>query len=140
MKIYFSGAISGGRDHAAIYQRMVARMQAQGHEVLSAHVADPVVLEHEKDVSPRVVFDRDVAWIDECDAVVAEVSTPSTGVGYEYGYALQIGKPVLCVYRAGLRMSKMITGNPAPNLTVATYADADELDAKVDVFLDGLTR
>jgi len=140
MKIYFSGAISGGRDHAAIYQRMVARMQAQGHEVLSAHVADPAVLEHEKDVLPRIVFDRDVAWIDECDAVVAEVSTPSTGVGYEYGYALQIGKPVLCVYRAGMRMSKMITGNPAPNLAVATYADEDELDAKVDAFLDGLTR
>ena len=140
MKIYFSGAISGGRANAAIYQRMVARMQAQGHEVLSAHVADPAVLEHEQDVSPRVVFDRDVAWIDECDAVVAEVSTPSTGVGYEYGYALQIGKPVLCVYRVGMRLSKMITGNPALNLTVATYADDDELDAKVDAFLDGLTR
>jgi nucleoside 2-deoxyribosyltransferase len=140
MKIYFSGAISGGRADAAIYQRMVARMQAQGHEVLSAHVADPAVLEHEKDVSPRVVFDRDVAWIDECDAVVAEVSIPSTGVGYEYGYALQIGKPVLCVYRTGMRMSKMITGNPAPNLTVAMYADEAELDAKVDAFLDGLTR
>jgi nucleoside 2-deoxyribosyltransferase len=140
MKIYFSGAISGGRDHAAIYQRMVTRMQAQGHEVLSAHVADPAVLKHEQDISPRVVFDRDVAWIDECDAVVAEVSTPSTGVGYEYGYALQIGKPVLCVYRAGMRMSKMITGNPAPNLTVATYVDEDELDAKVDAYLGRLTR
>jgi hypothetical protein len=39
-----------------------------------------------------------------------------------------------------MRMSKMITGNPAPNLTVATYVDEDELDAKVDAYLGRLTR
>ncbi len=138
MKIYFSGAISAGRDNAAIYQHIVARLQAQGHEILSAHVADPDVLDHERDVPARRVFDRDVAWLDECDVMIAEVSTPSTGVGYEYGYALHIGKPVLGVYRSGLRMSKMITGNPAPNLTVATYDDELELDQKVDAFLESL--
>ena len=138
MKIYFSGAISAGRDHAAIYQHMVARLQAQGHDVLSAHVANPAVLEREKDVSARVVFDRDVQWIAECDAMIAEVSTPSTGVGYEYGLAIQLGKPVLCAYRAGLRMTKMILGNPAPNLIVANYANEDELDQRVDSFLKNL--
>jgi nucleoside 2-deoxyribosyltransferase len=138
MKIYFSGAISGGRDDVTIYQHLVARMQAQGHEVLSAHVADPAVLEREKNVPARAVFDRDVAWIDECDVMVAEVSTPSLGVGYECGYAIQHGKPVLCVYRAGLRMSKMLLGNPASNLTVATYQNKAELDQKVDAFLNGL--
>ena len=135
MKIYFSGAISGGREDVTIYQHLVARMQAHGHAVLSAHVADPAVLEREKDVPARAVFDRDVAWIDECDAMVAEVSTASLGVGYEYGYALRRGKPVLCIYRAGRRMSKMILGNPAPNLTVATYQSEVELDETVDTFL-----
>src|SRR5512136_692317 len=135
MKVYFSGAISAGRDNAAIYQHMVARLQAQGHDVLSAHVADPAVLEHEKDVLARVVFDRDVQWIEACDVMIAEVSTPSTGVGYEYGLAIQLGKPVLCVYQAGLRMTKMIRGNPAPNLTVATYANEAELDQRVDGFV-----
>jgi 2'-deoxynucleoside 5'-phosphate N-hydrolase len=135
MKIYFSGSISGGRDHAATYQHVVARLRALGHDVLSAHVADPDVLEREKDTSPRAVFDRDVAWVYECDAIIAEVSTPSLGVGYEYGLAVQLGKPVLCVYRSGSRMSKMITGNPAPNLTVATYAGEAELDEKIDAFL-----
>ncbi len=136
MRIYFSGAISGGRDHAAIYQHIVARLEAQGHRVLSAHVADPNVLDHERDVPARSVFERDRAWIEECDVMIAEVSTPSTGVGYEYGYAIQIGKPVLCIYHDGLRMSKMITGNPASNLAVATYANEAELDEKVDTFLD----
>jgi 2'-deoxynucleoside 5'-phosphate N-hydrolase len=139
MKIYFSGSISGGREHEAIYQHLVAHLQAQGHNVLSAHVADPIALEHEQDLSPRKVFERDVNWVKECDAMIAEVSTPSLGVGYEYGLAVQLGQPVLCVYRSGLRLSKMITGNSAPNLTVATYSSEEELDEQVDVFLKNLT-
>lgn len=139
MKIYFSGSISGGREHEAIYQHLVARLQTQGHTVLSAHVADPVAIEREKDASPREVFERDVAWVEACDVMIAEVSTPSLGVGYEYGLAVQLGKPVLCVYRSGLRLSKMITGNPAPNLTVATYTAEAELDQHVDDFLTNLT-
>lgn len=135
MKIYFSGAISAGRDNLPIYQHIVQRLQTQGHNVLSAHVADPEVLDREKDVPPRSVFDRDVAWVEECDVMIAEVSTPSTGVGYEYGYAIQIGKPVLCVYRSGLRMTKMILGNPASNLEVATYLTELELDQIIDAFL-----
>ncbi len=135
MKIYFSGSISGGRDHAAIYQHVVAYLQALGHDVLSAHVADPDVLEREKDTPPRIVFERDVAWVRDCDAMIAEVSTPSLGVGYEYGLAVQLGKPVLCVYRSGVRMSKMITGNPAPNLAVAVYQNEAELDEKIAAFL-----
>jgi hypothetical protein len=140
MKIYFYGSISGGRDHAAIYPHMVARLQAQGHHVLSAHVADPDALEAEKDLPPREVFERDTHWVEEAEALVAEVSTPSLGVGYEIALAVQLGKPVLCVYRSGLRISKMITGNAAPRLTVAVYASTAELDDRVDAFLKCLTR
>jgi nucleoside 2-deoxyribosyltransferase len=139
MKIYFSGSISGGREHAAIYQHLVTHLQALGHDVLSAHVADPEVLEREKDTSPRLVFERDVAWVHECDVMIAEVSTPSLGVGYEYGLAVQLGKPVLCVYRSGLRVSKMITGNPAPNLKIATYSTEVELERITQSFLESLT-
>jgi 2'-deoxynucleoside 5'-phosphate N-hydrolase len=139
MKIYFSGSISGGREHEAIYQHLVARLQAQGHNVLSAHVADPIALEVEKDMPPREVFERDVKWVKECEAMIAEVSTPSLGVGYEYALAVQLGKPVLCVSRSGVRLSKMITGNPAPNLTVATYSTEAEVAEQVDVFLKNLT-
>ncbi len=139
MKIYFSGSISGGREHETVYQHLVAHLQARGHHVLSAHVADPLALQTERNLSPREVFERDSNWVKECEALVAEVSTPSLGVGYEYGLAVQLGKPVLCVYRAGIRMSKMITGNPAPNLCVAAYSSEAELDEQVDAFLENLT-
>ena len=135
MQIYFSGSIAGGRDNLPIYQHIVTRLKSLGHSVPTEHVADPGVLAAERVVSPRDVYERDVAWIDESEALIAEVSTPSLGVGYEIGYALQRGVPTLCVYREGLFVSKMITGNPSPRLTVATYRGEDELDRHVDAFL-----
>jgi nucleoside 2-deoxyribosyltransferase len=135
MQVYFAGAIMGGRENLPVYQHIVARLQAAGHEVPSAHVADPAVLSRESALSPRKVYERDVAWIETSDAMVAEVSTPSLGVGYEVGYGLQRGLPVLCLYRRELSISKMITGNSAPTLVVATYADLSELDARLAAFL-----
>ena len=140
MQIYFSGAISGGRDDLSVYQHIVAHLQASGAVVPSAHVADPAVLSRESSVSPRDVYQRDIGWIEQSDAMVAEVSTPSLGVGYEVGYALHIAKPVLCLHRHGLFISKMITGNPAPMLRVAAYENLDELDAHLDSFLKSLAR
>lgn len=136
MQIYFSGAISGGRDDLSVYQHILAHLQAAGVVVPSAHVADPAVLSRESSVSPRDVYQRDIGWIEQSDAMVAEVSTPSLGVGYEVGYALHIAQPVLCLYRRGLFISKMITGNPAPTLVAAAYADLAELDAHLDSFLN----
>jgi hypothetical protein len=135
MKIYFSGSISGGREHEAIYQHLVAHLQALGHNVLSAHVADPVALEAEKDLPPREVFERDTNWVKDSEALIAEVSTPSLGVGYEIALAVQLGKPVLCVYRSGVRLSKMISGNTAPHMAVVVYSSEAELDEQVGVFL-----
>jgi len=70
MRIYFAGAISGGRERLSVYQHIVSRLKALGHSVPSEHVAAPQVLEQEGSVAPRAVYDRDVGWIQESDAMV----------------------------------------------------------------------
>ena len=135
MRVYFCGAIMGGRENLPVYQHIVARLQAAGHEVPTAHVADPAVLSHESLLSPQEVYQRDIGWMDESDAVVAEVSTPSLGVGYEVCYAVHRVLPTLCLYRRGVSVSKLITGNSAPGLQLAVYSDWGELDAHLDAFL-----
>lgn len=89
----------------------------------TAHLAEAGVVDEEKRIDPRTVYERDVAWMRSADALIAEVSVPSHGVGYEIGYALELGKPVLCLHEQGRAVSKMITGNPHPNLTVSAYQD-----------------
>jgi hypothetical protein len=66
---------------------------------------------------------------------VAEVSTPSHGVGYEVAFALSIGKPVVCVYRAGQKVSKMLTGNTHAQIRMKTYRTAEEAVAVVRTIL-----
>ncbi len=140
MKIYFSCSLTGGRNDEAVYGAIVDHLLSAGHDVLTAHLARPEVMDLEQVVEPGEVYQRDIEWIQECDALVAEVSTPSHGVGYEIACALQRGKPVLCCASRGARVSKMITGNDSPGLVVALYEGREQALATVDAFLHTAAR
>ena len=88
-------------------------------------------------LNPGKQFPADTS-IKGCDAVIAEVSTPSHGVGYEISYALRLRKPVLCCYKEGVPVSKMILGNDSPGLAVQSYQDEREALELIDKFLSGL--
>ncbi len=136
--IYFACSITGGREFEPVYQAITAALLADGHEVPTAHLADSGVKLLEGVVDPSEVYERDISWIRGCDALVAEVSTPSHGVGYEVAYALSLGKPVLCVFSNGQTVSKMLTGNSHPGLQVMNYTGAEEAVRMVRTFLKGL--
>jgi nucleoside 2-deoxyribosyltransferase len=114
MNIYFSCSITGGRNDQMIYKKIVDYLLAGGHEVPTAHLSRADVMEDERVICPEDVYERDVRWVDGCDLLIAEVSTPSHGVGYEIALALLENKPVLCCYRQGRSVSKMIRGIPIP--------------------------
>lgn len=135
MNIYFACSITGGRDFEAVYQAIIAAMLADGHAVPTAHLADSDIKAIEALVSAREVYERDVAWIRDCNVLVAEVSTPSHGVGFEIGYALSLGKPVLCLHQADRPVSKMLSGNSHPNLRVERYREAPEAVERIRSFL-----
>jgi len=126
MNIYFACSITGGREFEHIYQALVSDLLRNGHEIPTAHLADSAVMDLESIVSPQDVYTRDIEWILAADALLAEVSVPSHGVGYEVRVALGAHKPVLCLYQEGRRISKMISGNPDPALEVRMYQDAGE--------------
>ncbi len=136
MNLYFSCSLTGGRQDEPIYSRIVDHLLEEGHDVPTAHLAYPSVMEEEEIVAPGDVYRRDILWIQGCDAMIAEVSTPSHGVGYEIAYALSLGKPVLCCHREGVPVSKMITGNDSEGLVVAPYRGAAEALQMIDRFLD----
>lgn len=138
MNIYFSCSLTGGRNDEAIYAKIVRHLLSRGVEVPTAHLAHSAVMEQERVVVPEDVYRRDMAWIESCDAVIAEVSTPSHGVGYEIASALTRGKPILCTYREGTLVSKMILGNNSPGLEVRGYHTQQEALTIVDEFLDSL--
>ncbi len=138
MNIYFACSITGGREFEHIYQELMSALLSDGHQIPTAHLAQSNVLALESVVAPREVYERDVAWIQSADALIAEVSVPSHGVGYEIAFALQEEKPVLCVHQAGRKVSKMITGNPHPKLSVKEYKNTEEAVSSVREFISKL--
>jgi len=138
LNLYFACSLTGGRQDEGIYGVIVRHLEGLGHKIPTAHLADPGVMEIEKVTAADEIYARDIRWIEACEALVAEVSTPSHGVGYEIGYALRLRKPVLCCYREGVPVSKMILGNDSPGLVVGAYKSEGELRALVDEFLAGV--
>jgi len=135
MNIYFACSITGGREFESVYQGIVAALTGDGHSVPTAHLAESGAGTREAGLHPQAVFARDVDWIRACDVLIAEVSVPSHGVGYEIGFALGLGKRTLALYQAGRKISKMISGNPDPNLSVKMYRDVEEAVKQVRGFL-----
>ncbi|MDQ7844756.1 MAG: nucleoside 2-deoxyribosyltransferase [Armatimonadota bacterium] len=126
-KIYFCGAIRGGRARQPLYRVIVDALQERGYQVLTTHVADPDVLEQEtrRGMTAQQIYARDLRWLAASDIVVAEVSTPSLGVGVEVAEAARLGKPILALCQAGVPLSAMVAGHPA--LRVITYDDQADL-------------
>ncbi|MDO8754370.1 MAG: nucleoside 2-deoxyribosyltransferase [Anaerolineales bacterium] len=135
MNIYFACSITGGREFESTYQQIVVALLAGGHQIPTSHLAQPEALENERTLTPQNVYQRDVNWINNCDLLIAEVSVPSHGVGYEIGYALHIGKPVLCLHQKERKVSKMITGNSDPALSIRDYSNVEEAISQVQTFL-----
>ena len=128
MKIYFAGSIRGGRGDAESYARLIGVLKEYG-EVLTEHVGSAPLREFgEAGLTDSFIHDRDLSWIRESDIVVAEVSVPSLGVGYEIGRAVEEGKNILCLYRPneGKRLSAMIAG--CPDVTIRTYETEEETE------------
>jgi len=122
--IYFSGSISSGRGDVEQYRRIVAALEARGYRVLAGAVAAARVGDGGEAGDPCAIFDRDLDWIAGADVVVAEVSMPSTGVGYELAAArYRYGIPIICLYRPAhtKRCSAMVAGDRG--ITLIEYTD-----------------
>jgi nucleoside 2-deoxyribosyltransferase len=138
MNIYFACSITGGRNYEKVYQSIINALQEDGHLVPTAHLADSEVMVLEAVVSPGDVYERDISWIRACDALLAEISTPSHGVGYEVAFALSLGKPVLCIFHEGKPISKMLTGNADPHIRVKPYQNTGEAISIIRSFLGNI--
>jgi 2'-deoxynucleoside 5'-phosphate N-hydrolase len=159
MRIYFAGSIRGGRGDAALYAQIIAHLQglkdAEGaqHSVLTEHVGSSEIGPMGESVGESArteadIYTRDMEWLRSADCVVAEVTQPSLGVGYEIGYAhAQLNIPILCLFRPGgeadgssdstkRSLSAMIRGAiDGKNLEVVDYAGLEGATEAIDAWL-----
>ena len=135
MKIYFAASIRGGRHDWTSHLEIVQQLREYG-QVLTEHVGDAGLSAAGEGMDDRFIHDRDLGWLKDAAYLVAEVTTPSLGVGYEIGKATEWGIPVLCLYRPaeGRSLSAMISGSNA--VTLKQYQSPTELNEIFEEFLN----
>jgi 2'-deoxynucleoside 5'-phosphate N-hydrolase len=135
LKIYFGASIRGGRNDAELYKQLIAHAKRFG-DVLTEHVGDTSQVFPDEHLQDEFIYKRDMTWLRDSNAFIAEVTTPSLGVGYEIRSAEGEGIPILCLFRpsAGTHLSGMINGNP--NANVREYANIYQAQTLISGFLE----
>ena len=137
MKIYFAGSIRGGRNDKELYSQIIKHIQKYG-EVLTEHIGNEFLSNSGESLPNTLIYKRDIDLIREADIFVAEVSTPSLGVGYEIGEAERQKKEMLCLYRTSSnnKLSAMISGNN--QLKIVSYETLEDAVGHIDSFFSFL--
>ena len=140
MKIYFAASIRGGRKDQNKYNELIQFLSSKV-EVLTEHVGDSSLEQTgEQNLSDKEIYERDLEWLESADAVIAEVTNPSLGVGYELGIAEKLGKPVLCLFDDSdhnRTLSAMISGNH--KITTFRYTSLDQAKEEIISFIDSVS-
>jgi len=150
-KVFVAASITGGRETLPFVKFIVRFLQDRGCEVPSVHNAgdNPVQTFVEKIEDPTATDDNsfrdwDNKWIDEGDLFVAEVSTPSHGVGGEFEHCRlkpQLGlnlTPILCLHLRGRNVSPYLTGiseRERDHIWFRPYRNEDDLKDILEEFL-----
>ncbi|XP_025238405.1 2'-deoxynucleoside 5'-phosphate N-hydrolase 1 [Theropithecus gelada] len=137
--LYFCGSIRGGREDRTLYERIVSRLRRFG-TVLTEHVAAAELgaRGEEAAAGDRLIHERDLAWLQQADVVVAEVTQPSLGVGYELGRAVAFNKRILCLFRpqSGRVLSAMIRGAADGSRFQVWDYEEGEVEALLDRYFE----
>ena len=121
---YLSGPIIHSKDRRDdFYRAVIDILEEKGVEVFAPQFLPPA--------SPEEIYERDVRNVRACDFLVAEVSSPSHGVGMEIMLAIELSKPILLFFDSTSgRLSKMVSG--APGKALFTYLDIEEVTQVLD--------
>lgn len=137
-QIYFACSIRGGRADQPIYKELVDYIKTNA-QVLSELFGDSsLTAAGHSDLTDKQIWQRDLDWLKRANGIIAEVTNPSLGVGYEIGKASEWNLPVLALYRPapGRRLSAMIAASP--NVEILEYNTPAEIEEKIKDFINRL--
>src|SRR3990167_1798208 len=137
IKVYFTASTSFDGEFRSYYKKIVQFIEKNNGVVISGRqIIDEKLLEKDKKLEKKEIFQREKLLIDEADCIIAEVTKPSHGVGGEIVYALIKNKPVLALVLENNNnlLSQMVAGNPSENLFTEFY-NIDKLPFVIKDFL-----
>lgn len=127
MTIFFTGSVRGGRAQQPRFVQILKALETYG-TVSSEHIADKALGHFGETALPAdEVRERELRALASCDVVVAEVTSPSLGVGYLLNEATRSEKKVVALYCGDSleKLSSIVKGDP--KIDVRLYKTEDDI-------------
>lgn len=104
-KVFFGCSMKGGREKVDLKNlaKFPAMIEKLGCKLMSKHQIRINIIEREDSLTKTKIHDRDYKWLTEADVGIFEISNASLGVGAEISDAINLKKPVLCLYKRTLK-------------------------------------
>jgi hypothetical protein len=138
MRVYLAAAMTNTDRDLGVIQALQDEITSRGHTVLTPQVAADDGIEQDARLSVGEIARRDLGLVSSSHALVAEVSTPSHGVGIEVLAATRERIPVLLVHRRGVPVSRLLLG--LSGTTSRDYAEHAEARAITADYLESLSH
>lgn len=130
MKVYFVGSIRGKKKYQANYETIVNLLKSKGHDVFEDTIRPSENEVYTMEAPQKSDFVSQVnKWIAASDIVIAEISFPSVGVGYEIAHSVSKGKPVV-VLADNADAMHFVDGIIADKLVTVQYTN-ENLEAEL---------
>ncbi len=125
MNIFYTGSVRGGQARHAL---VIRALEKHGTVVYPGAYFETLSGHGETELPRDEIAKRERDALVKSDVVVAEVSTPSLGVGYLVSYATSLGKRVVALYQGEdtFKLSAMIKGDH--NVEVYTYKTEKDVE------------
>ncbi len=135
-RVFFSCSMRGGFEKLAQEElrKIPDILEAQGMAVISRHQTREKFMEDESRLTDSEIHDRDYGWLKEADIVIAEITNPSLGVGAEIADAVNLGIPVLCVYKQEYEQQISAYVRGKAGVVCKAYSGCEELKTVISGF------
>jgi 2'-deoxynucleoside 5'-phosphate N-hydrolase len=144
LRVYLAASMRGGGDGKGWghLKELALIIAALGHVPMNEVCEDKAPKVKVSGKGDDYLYNRDMAWLELADCLIAEVTYPSLGVGYEIAAAIREQKiPVLALYQKNApELSAMLNGNTDPLFHLQRYTGSGEMEERVRRFLGNLTN
>lgn len=141
MKIYFAASVTDKTANIRLYNQIIKHLTLYGM-VLNEKIGNKNFWKKRQKIafSKEQAHDFDLKLLLESDVVVAEITIPSLGVGYELGRAVEKGKSVLCLYnkQSENKISAMIMGSCG--IVIRPYETLSDIKLLIKEYFNSLSQ
>ena len=119
MKIYLAHSLTQAPEEFKIEMEKLKNLLKEKYEVLEFKGLINGTAEE--------VYKHDVQCVMDCDLLLAEVSYPAIGLGFEIATALTHKKRVLCCAQTNAKVSRLVLGISDTNFKFLRYNEFNEI-------------